>query len=165
MNMRREVDIILLVLFIVLFFGLGSYIGIKDQNGEKVMDIDTNYVWEPASTAIDIFPKINYSPKEKEPIVEMPSIIIEEKEKIKIIEIKDTKYYPAELNITKGTTVYWVNKDAKRNYQVYEKSSAQTFNSFQIIPFENFSYTFDEEGVFKFGDAIFTFMHGIVRVN
>ena len=97
---------------------------------------------------------------------EILSPAIEEKEeKIRIIEIKNTKFNPSELNITAGTTVYWVNKDPKRVYQIYDKSPKQRFNSFRLDPFESFSYTFEEKGIYMFNDAVFTFMKGRIIVE
>ena len=37
MQIKREVDIILIIVFIVLFFSFGAYMGIKDQNGDMIV--------------------------------------------------------------------------------------------------------------------------------
>ena len=153
MQYKKEVDIVLMIIFIVLFFGFGSYIGLKHQEGEKIINFKSDNVWDAAEDAKEL---------PKKPIKEMPAVIEEE---FKIIEIKNTKFNPSELNISKGTIVYWVNKDDRRNYQVYEKSANQKFNSLQIQPDESFNYTFNEEGEYKYGDAIFTYMSGIIRVS
>ncbi len=150
MHVKKEIDIILMIVFIILFFGFGSYIGIKDLNGEKVMDVEA--LWSVGENA-------------KEIVVEKPALIEEPKQNFRIIEIKDTKFNPDELNISVGMTVYWVNQDPKRNYLVYEKSSNQIFNSFQLRPFESFNYTFNKAGVYYFNDGIFTFMSGVIRVS
>lgn len=150
MHVKKEVDIVLMIVFIILFFGFGSYIGVKDLNGEKVMDVEA--MWGAGENA-------------KEIVVEKPAIVEEPKQNFRIIEIKDTKFNPDELNISVGMTVYWVNQDPKRNYLVYEKSANQVFNSFQLRPFESFNYTFNKAGVYYFNDGIFTFMSGVIRVS
>ena len=152
MEIKKEGDIILMVLFLILFFGLGSYIGLKDQNGEKLIEIRES-TWDIEEGAEEL-PKL--------PVEEMPVAITED---FKIIEIDKTKYHPSELNISVGMTVYWVNKDENRNYQLYEKSSPRLFNTGQIQPGESFNYTFNEPGTYSFNDAIFTFMNGVIIVE
>ena len=164
MQLEKEVDIILMIVFIALFFGFGVYIGVKDQSGEKFVEIPS--VWDIAPNAKEIFPSIKnifVDEEEKKPVEEMPAEIVEEE--VKIIEIKNTRFNPSSLNVSVGTTVYWVNQDPNRNYQVYEKSSDQLFNSLQIMPYQSFNYTFEKEGVYYFNDAIFTYMNGVVRVE
>ncbi len=155
MHVKKEVDIILMIVFIVLFFGFGSYIGVKELNNERIINKD--YTWEAVEGAEEVLPK--------EAVEEMPAIVEEPKQNFRIIEIKDTKFNPNELNISVGMTVYWVNQDPKRNYLVYEKSANQVFNSFQLRPFESFNYTFNKAGVYYFNDGIFTFMSGVIRVS
>jgi plastocyanin len=152
MKVKKEVDVILIIVFLVLFFGLGSYIGLKDQNGEKIIEIKES-TWDAKEGAEEL---------PRPPIEEMP---VEITENFKIIEMNGVKYIPSELNISIGTKVYWVNKDDSRNYQVYDKSSPRLFHSSQIINEESFNYTFNEPGVYYFNDAIFTFMNGVIRVE
>ena len=159
MDVRKEVDIILIIVFVVLFFSLGSYVGVKEKKGEKAIDLEAINVWDVPDDYKEDLPKKNFE--------EMPAELIVDDtiDNFKIIEIKDTKFNPSELNISVGTIVYWVNQDPKRNYQVYEKSANQKFNSFQLKPYESFEYTFDKAGVYKFGDGIFTFMNGKITVS
>ena len=150
-----------MIVFIILFFGLGSYIAVKDMMGEKVVDPKVisakgHYILNAIKGAKDIAPRI--VPEE----VEEP---VSKERDLRIIEIKDTGFYPSELNISAGTTVLWVNKDAKRNYKVYDRSSIQRFNSFRLEPYESFEYTFNESGVYYFNDAVFTYMSGVIRVE
>ncbi|TKJ17819.1 hypothetical protein CEE44_04835 [Candidatus Woesearchaeota archaeon B3_Woes] len=150
MRIKKEVDVVLMVVFVLLFFGFGSYIGLKDINGEKVVDVEA--MWGSGRNA-------------KEIIEEMPALIEEPEQDFRIIDIKDTKYSPSELDIPVGTTVFWVNSDPNRNYLVYERSANKRFYSSRIEPFENFSYTFDEKGTYYFNDGVFTYMHGVIRVS
>ena len=158
MQVKREVDIVLMIVFIILFFSIGSYIGIKDQNGDKIMITETESVWSIPEGAEEI------------PVYEEPKKVIEEMPaQIKnieaaVIEIRDTKFEPSELNVAVGTTVTWINQDPKRNYQVYEKSTKQIFNA-RLKPYDSFNFTFDEPGVYLYNDAIFSFMNGVITVG
>jgi plastocyanin len=152
MKVKRELDLILMILFLILFFGVGSYIGLKDQNGERVIEI-RDATWDIKEGSEEL---------PRPPVEEMPIEIVED---FKIIEINNIKYDPSELNISIGTTVYWVNKDESRNYQVYDKSSPRLFHSPQIMTGKSFNYTFNEPGIYQFNDAIFTFMNGVIIVE
>ena len=44
------------IIFLIMFIGFGSYIGIKDENGEKV--IKSESIWNAAEDAEDIAPKM-----------------------------------------------------------------------------------------------------------
>ena len=92
--------------------------------------------------------------KKKQPELETP-----------LRSLSNVKYDPKELDISVGTTVYWVNKDEGRNYQVFDKSSPRLFHSPQLKQGESFNYTFEEPGEYQFNDAIFTFMSGKIIVS
>lgn len=81
-----------------------------------------------------------------------------------VVEIKDGVFNPAGITIKQGTTVTWVNKDT-RAHKVAAYS--RYFYGGFIKPGENYSYTFDEVGVYKYFDVIFskTMRNGIVRVE
>ena len=157
MNIKKEIDIILVVIILIIFLILGSYIGLKDQKKEKVVDSDL--IWSITEGSKERFPKIEPKP----PIEETPAEIVEDE--FRIIEIKDTKFDPKELEIAVGTTVHWVNQDSKRKYQVYEKSDNQKFNSGQLNQFQSYEYTFNDPGTYYFNDAVFTFMTGKIIVK
>jgi len=144
MKIKREVDVILIIVFILLFFSFGTYFGLKQQE-EKLVDIDINYI-----------------------LKDIPKQLIKREKlspNVKIIEIKGTKYYPDDITVSVDTNVYWINKDLNRNYRIYEKSDNQRFNSKQLQPDESFNYTFDEIGVYYYGDGVFNYMTGVVRVE
>jgi plastocyanin len=171
MQLKKEVDIILIAIFIILFLGLGIYIGIKNDNGEPIINLNLDKVWGAAKKVVPettIYPAEavpDDSEQTKEPFEENPSEIIPGEQTAPIIELKDTKFYPTELTIKIGTTVTWVNKDPKRNYQIYERAMPQRFNSFQLMPSKEFSYTFNETGTYYFSDAIFSYMKGEIVVT
>ena len=156
MRGKKEVDVVLMVVFLLFFAVVGYYLDYIEENDIPVFSLQKTL------SSLNIFP----GAKEIEMPKEILSPVIEEKEdKIRIIEIKDTKFNPQELNITVGTIVYWVSKDTHRVYQVYEMSVKQKFNSFRLDPFGSFSYTFEEKGVYMFNDAVFTFMKGRIIVE
>lgn len=158
MKMKKEVDIILMFIFLICFFCVGTYIGVKDQRGEKIFDIDTNALWSMVKGAKELPREEKTQENYKEAQIQFS------KPKFKIIELKDMKFYPAELEISVGTTVYWVNKDPKKNYRIYERSNDQLFNN-PIGPFDSFNYTFNEEGTYYFNDVVFKFMKGVIIVT
>jgi plastocyanin len=170
MKLKKEVEIVLIVLFVIAFFGLGSYIGLKNFKGEKIVNFDLEKVF---SAAKDSVPQVTILPEEadngldaaKEPFEESPKSVVDQEEITTVIEIKDTKFYPSELSVSVGTTVTWVNKDPNRNYKVYERAMPQRFNSFRIEPEKEFSYLFNETGVYEFSDAIFKYMKGKIVVT
>lgn len=170
MKVKKEVDIVLIIVFIVLFFSLGTYIGVKDELGEKVINIDTESVWKAAEGAKDIIPQVTIFPEEavpdesKQPFEEKPSEVGVVSD-VYTIEIMETRFYPEELNIRVGNQVTWINKDSKHNYQIYERSEKQIFNSLQLRPGHEFSYTFNETGIYYFSDAIFKYMKGKIVVT
>jgi plastocyanin len=162
---KKEVDIALLVIFFILFLGVGIYIGVKDQNGEKLINPDSLKVWGAAKTNTQPEVANTPVPEEKAPNVEMPSPVYDLfLNNAVIIEIKNTKYFPESMNITVGTNVTWKNTDSNRQYQVYDRSAQQEFNSFGLAPDQSYSHIFDKPGIYYFGDAIFKYMKGTINV-
>jgi plastocyanin len=171
---KRGVNIVLITLFVTIFLVLGTYIGLKENQGEKIIDFGKNLVINAADGAKEIVPTVTIKPEEvspnipsetKKPIEESPAEVALAKSESNIIEIKDTKFYPTELEIKLGEKVTWINKDLKHNYQVYERSDNQLFNSLQLMPGSEFSYVFNETGTFYFSDAIFKYMKGQIVVT
>lgn len=165
----KEVDVGLMILFLVLFIVTGIYIGVSDQKGEKVIDVDTNYVWDVEEGTIKKSPKkIIVPPIESKPVIIekiKPEALAPNQGNVRTITIKNTKYDPGQISVSVGTTVVWVNADLKRNYRIYEKSVKRRFNSEIIKPGQSFNYTFNEKGTYYFNDAFFTYMNGVVIVE
>ena len=101
--------------------------------------------------------------EEKKEIKEQPIIFEEPKENNAIIEIT-TKFTPDELDITPGTTVVWINNDT-RPHQVYAAIPGTPFFSGRLMPGDKYEYTFNDLGVYKYGDSIFKALQGKIRVT
>jgi plastocyanin len=162
MKLKKEGDIVIMLAF-TLFLILGTYNATKKEPIKEINILeDVNTI--SSNQKYDDKIQIPIKEKPKEAIIESPAVVKKE-QNFKIIEIKDTKFTPKEINITVGTLVYWVNNDDKRNYRIYERSANQKFNSLQIKPHESFNYTFNNKGTYHFNDAIFTFMSGTIHVE
>jgi plastocyanin len=167
MKVKKEVDIVLISIIVLLFFCIGSYIGFYEEKNEPIIKFNKPSVWGAGNSAGIVVPEeelVKEPEEQKEPFLEMPAVLESEEEPF-IIEIKDTTFYPSELSITVGTKITWINKDAKRNYQVYERSASQIFNSFRLMPGHEFSYIFNKTGTYNFNDAVFTYMKGKITVT
>jgi len=152
MRVKKEVDIALLIVFIILFVGFAGYIGFVNQqvallpaNGGSVQPEDIP----------------------KEPFVESPGVIdIGEVDIIRpdyVIHMKSLKFVPADLVINVGDSVTFVNDDT-RSYRFYEGSVQQLFNVF-VSAGESYTLTFNEKGTFSFKEATFAFMKGSIVVK
>ncbi len=64
-----------------------------------------------------------------------------------VIEMADSAYDPAEVTITAGTTVTWVNKDFEPHTVTADDDS---FDSDTILPDKSFSHRFDKPGVYPY---------------
>ena len=148
MRVKKEVDIVLMIVFLLFFAVIGYYLDSMDKNG------------------IPLFPSkgasINVLPGAEEIEIEKEML---SPEKVTFVELKNTKFIPDEISIKVGTTVCWVNKDPVRAYLVYDNAPKKKFYSRRIMPYKNFCYTFEEKGVYNINDAIFTYMHSKITVE
>jgi len=88
--------------------------------------------------------------EEKEEIKEQPIIFEEPKENKVIIEIT-TKFTPNEMDT--------------RPHQVYASIPGTPFFSGRLMPGDKYEYTFNDLGVYKYGDSIFKALQGKIRVT
>jgi len=77
------------------------------------------------------------------------------------VSIAGFAYNPAEITISKGTTVIWTQNDAA-NHTV--TSDTGLFDSGNLTTGQTFSLTFNEIGTFKYHCTIHPFMKGTVNV-
>src|SRR3990172_6766631 len=77
------------------------------------------------------------------------------------VSIAGFAYNPAEITISKGTTVIWTQNDAA-NHTV--TSDTGLFDSGNLTTGQTFSLTFNEIGTFKYHCTIHVFMKGRVNV-
>ncbi len=88
----------------------------------------------------------------------------EELPKIATIEILHNIFSPKTLEVEKGTTVVWVNKDTFV-HQIKHRSPEHLFHSERIEPNQSFSYRFNSAGEYKYIDTIHTYMQGEINVK
>ncbi|NJD77555.1 MAG: plastocyanin [Candidatus Methanoperedens sp.] len=79
------------------------------------------------------------------------------------VEIKDFKFNPATLNITRGTTVTWTQRDSAPH--TVTATSGESFDSGSLNQGQTYSYTFDRTGTFVYGCTIHPTMSGTIRVT
>jgi len=82
-------------------------------------------------------------------------------------EVTNTCYVPAEITVSSGEIITWVNEDSAFHtvtsgyYDTYDG----IFDSGQLDPAEKFSYSFDETGSFHYYCKLHPWMEGIVVVK
>lgn len=89
----------------------------------------------------------------KEPIIESETVNV---------EIKDFKFNPAEITIKKGTTVIWTQIDSIKHTIT---SDDGLFDSGLLPKGNTWSFTFNEQGTFKYHCTPHSSMKGTVVVE
>jgi plastocyanin len=79
------------------------------------------------------------------------------------VSISDYKFQPADLTVSPGTTVRWVNAERRASHSVLFLG-AQGFESERMFPGESWSRRFDEPGEYPYGCGPHPEMKGVVRV-
>ncbi|QOR37165.1 plastocyanin [Billgrantia diversa] len=64
------------------------------------------------------------------------------------VEMRDYEYHPAELEVTAGATVRWVNAEKRTSHDVYFADEEQ--GSERLFPGESWERTFDEPGTYPY---------------
>jgi plastocyanin len=86
------------------------------------------------------------------------------------IVIHDLQFDPAEVTVTKGASITWVNKD-EIPVQVQSDSFGTTptvpgqFSSEPLNPGESFTQSFNDAGTFTYSDPFHPYMTGSVVVK
>jgi len=105
-----------------------------------------------------------------EPEVEEPGVISSGKVTQRTIVIDDFKFNPTKLTVTTGTKITWVNRDYIKEDQLRAwphtiKIFVVNVRSPKLQTDEEFSYTFDVVGEYKFIDSIYSkTMKGTITV-
>jgi plastocyanin len=68
--------------------------------------------------------------------------------------IKARAFDPSMITIKEGTTVTWTNEDTMLHHVVHlpDVTQTQLFDSGSLSPGQSFSYTFEENGRYNYGD-------------
>jgi len=81
------------------------------------------------------------------------------------VSIVNYAFQPETMSIEPGDTVRWTNTGSVTHSVVSDAGSAESFDSGPLSPGANWSYTFDNVGVFTYHCSPHTFMHGTVQVG
>lgn len=79
-----------------------------------------------------------------------------------VVEIKNSIYSPANLEIKKGQTVIWINRDSQPHDVI---DLDDTFSSPALYKDQSFSFTFDESGSFNYYCSFHPIMQGTITVS
>jgi plastocyanin len=80
------------------------------------------------------------------------------------VTITNYAFTPANITVTKGTTVKWVNNDVVA-HTVTETDGKTGPNSGDLNQNQSYSFTFDEVGTFKYNCSLHPYMTGTVTVT
>jgi plastocyanin len=86
----------------------------------------------------------------------------QEKAAANVVTIENFSFAPAELTVSPGTEVTWVNKDDEAHTVV---TSGNTFKSKALDTGEKFSFTFHDPGTYEYFCSIHPNMKGKVIVK
>jgi len=78
------------------------------------------------------------------------------------VEIRDSKYAPAELTVAPGTTVRWVNHDEETHTVT---SDTEAFKSGGLNLDDEYTHSFTVPGVYPYTCALHDFMQGTIVVK
>ncbi len=96
---------------------------------------------------------------------------------LQMIQIKYLFFFPNETTVKKGTRVIWINKDDVKTARMVRSLNIVStptekkylFGSERLTLGETFSYLFNETGLFRYYDPLFskkdTFIGGYVKVE
>ncbi len=76
--------------------------------------------------------------------------------------MQNNEFNPVSLDISKGTTVKWINKD---DVDHTVTSSDGLFDSKTVASGETFQYTFDSKGIYDYVCTIHSGMSGTINVD
>lgn len=80
------------------------------------------------------------------------------------VTIKNLKFNPTNISITKGTVVVWTNEDTQA-HQIESDGSLQNLLSGELQKGEDFVFTFSQTGTFTYHCKLHPEMKGQVVVN
>jgi plastocyanin len=85
------------------------------------------------------------------------------------VTIQNFAFTPASVTVPKGTTVTWTNKDPAPHTVVNDAASTlglgKLFSSPTLGEGQQFSFTFNDAGIFSYHCGIHTFMKGTITVT
>jgi plastocyanin len=79
------------------------------------------------------------------------------------IIIQKMAFMPAQITVSAGTTVRWVNKDTVTHSVLFPPSAR--INSFALSPGQSFTARFSTPGIYNYSCSIYSSMQGSVVVT
>jgi plastocyanin len=79
-----------------------------------------------------------------------------------MIKVENYSFMPSELTVAPGTTVTWINKDDSPHTI---SSTDHVLASKAMDTDDQFSFTFDKEGDYKYFCTLHPYMVGVVKVR
>lgn len=81
------------------------------------------------------------------------------------IAIKDTKFMPTNLEITRGDTIVWTNRDAYDHQIASSDSSLTDFGSGTLSSGKSYSYKFNNSGIYYYNGMLTPDLEGMIVVR
>ena len=82
-----------------------------------------------------------------------------------VVDIKDSAYAPAKIQVKKGTKVTWVNQDSLR-HDISPDTESDNFKASELLgKGESYSFTFNTVGTYTYHCTPHPFMKGTVEVT
>ena len=100
-------------------------------------------------------------------VVVEPDVIMPTKVSRPGCEIDDMCYIPSQFIVQKGDSVTWVNEDSAFHSVTsgFYDAPTELFDSGYLDPFQSFSYTFDDTGVYDYYCTLHPWMEGKIIVE
>jgi len=80
------------------------------------------------------------------------------------VTIDNFAFTPAEITVSPGTTVTWLNRD-DIPHTVTDAADAKTFKSAPLDTGDSFSHTFDAPGTYRYFCSLHAHMQGTIVVR
>ena len=105
--------------------------------------------------------------KEVDLVVIEPDVIMPTKVSRPGCEIDDVCYIPSQFTVQKGDSVTWVNEDSAFHSVTsgFYDAPTELFDSGYLDPFQSFSYTFDDTGIYDYYCTLHPWMEGKITVE
>ncbi|MBI4016408.1 MAG: cupredoxin family copper-binding protein, partial [Candidatus Aenigmarchaeota archaeon] len=123
--------------------------------------------WTPAITSFDgkretrfCVPISQYEGAATKPYGQTTTVPVTGKQ----VTIQGFRYSPNIITIDEGESITWTNQD-DTGHTVTIMQGPETFDSGEIAPGQQFSYTFTKPGTYSYECSIHTAMKGSIRVN
>ena len=148
----------------------------KHKETCKTKSVNKKIAIIPGITIIAIIAAVSQVNLEDTPEETVEVEIVEEIENIIVMPVKSARpdcgpndecYIPSYYVAKTGETVYWENQDSAFHSVTsgQQENPDGLFDSGHIDPYEKFSYTFTESGVYSYYCTLHPWMNGMIKVE